>query len=198
MTDLPLEFILQIIKIKKKGSVMVHILADILSLAQYQECFKAGSQQHRLDHCLHCGKANPHLHGHYPRQSYRSPFTQLNPILIQRYYCSVCKKTCSVLPECISPHRWYLWEIQQIALIMILSGHSINAIAKQIMPARRTIARWVARFQNQFRIHKNALCNHIADLGRATGFNDFWTLCLNTMSLAKAMRLCHVAGECVP
>ncbi len=81
---------------------------------------------------------------------------------------------------------------------MTLYGNSIYAIAKQIMPARRTIARWVARFQNQFHIHKDILCNHIPDLGRATGFNDFWTLCLNTRSLAKAMRLCHVAGGFVP
>ena len=178
---------------------MTHILADILSLTQYQEWLNKESKQHRLTHCPHCGKARLHLHGHYPRKSDRSAAGQsLNPILIQRYYCPACKKTCSVLPECIPPHRWYLWETQQIALVLILSGQSICAIAKKIMPAQRTIARWMARFRDQFHIHKDALCNHIAALGRTIGFTDFWLTCLKTMSLSKAMRICHVAGGFIP
>jgi len=174
---------------------MAHILADIVSLMQYKNLEK---QEYRLNYCLCCGKAKPYFHGHYPRKTDRSASGQLNPILIQRYYCPACKKTCSMLPECISPHRWYLWEIQQTALMMILSGHSIRAIAKKIMPSRRTIARWMARFLDQFRMHKDALCNHIADLGRTIEFTDFWTICLETMSLSKAMHICHVAGGIVP
>jgi transposase-like protein len=181
-----------------KGSVMLHILADIMSLMQYKQSQELN--QHRLERCLCCGKQYPWLHGCYPRKADRSSNQEesLNPILIQRYYCPGCHKTCSVLPECIPPHRWYLWEIQQIALMLILKGASFNSTAKEIIPSRHTISRWIARIKEQFHLHKDTLCNHIIDLGRTIGFADFWQACLGHFSLAQAMRLCHVAGLPVP
>ena len=178
---------------------MVHIVAGILSLMQHLSV-KEDQASYRLDHCLCCGKAKPHLHGCYPRKSDRSGNnnSSLNPVYIQRYYCPACQRTCSVLPECISPHRWYLWEIQQIALSLLLTGKSLRAVAQEIMPSRHTISRWLNRLKEQLHIHKDALCNLIIDLGRTTGLIDFWQACLSHLSLAQAMRLCHVAGVTVP
>lgn len=177
----------------------MHILAGIMSLMQYMEQYH-DDKTAGLGCCPRCNRANPWRHGCYPRKSDRlnPPGESLNPVLIQRYYCPGCKKTCSVLPECIPPHRWYLWEIQQIALSLLLVGKSLRAIAQQIMPSRHTIARWMNRFKEQLVIHKDTLCNYIIDLGRTTDFTGFWQASLSHFSLAQAMRLCHVAGISIP
>lgn len=179
---------------------MQHILADILSLIQHVKLSTDEPVGYRLEHCLCCGSQHPQRYGYYPRKADRTSHKEhsLNPILIQRFFCLVCERTCSVLPECIPPRRWYLWEIQQIALVLLLAGKSLRAAAQEITPSRRTISRWFNRFKEQYRLHKDVLCNIIADLGRAAGFEDFWKGCLKEMLLAKAMRLCHVAGVPVP
>lgn len=178
---------------------MVHIVAGILSLMQHLIA-KEEQAPYRLENCLCCGKANPHLHGDYPRKAYRSGDndSSLNPVYIQRYYCPACQRTCSVLPECMPPHRWYLWEIQQIALSLLLTGKSLRAVAEEVTPSRRTLGRWMNRFKEQSLIYKDALCHHITDLGRTSGLKDFWQSCLDHFSLAQAMRLCHAAGVPVP
>lgn len=176
----------------------MHILAGIMSLLQYKQSQELN--QNRLERCLCCGLAYPWLHGCYPRKSDRSSNQDesLNPILIQRYYCPGCRQTCSVLPECLPPRRWYLWEIQQIAMMLTLNGTSFNTTAKQIAPSRHTISRWMARLREKFCFHKDVLCGHFINLGRNCGIDDFWKACLNKISLAQAMRLCHVAGVPVP
>lgn len=177
---------------------MPWILSDIESLAQYMATISKGAQPPPC--CVHCGKAGPWRHGGYCRKADRSSpqESSLNPVYIQRYYCPACRRTFSVLPECIPPRRWYLWKIQQMALSLVLAGKSPRAIAKEIMPSRHTISRWMNRFKAQFLLHRDVLCNHIADLGRAIGFTDFWQACLSHFSLGKAMRLCHVSGVAVP
>jgi len=177
---------------------MPWILSDIVSLAQYLAIFSKGELN--KGRCLHCGKLGLWRHGCYLRKADRSSQSNqsLNPVYIQRYYCPDCGRTCSVLPECIPPHRWYLWEIQQMALSLLLAGKSLRAIGQKITPSRRTIGRWVNRFKEQLFVHKDTLCNHIIDLGRTTDFADFWQACLGHFSLAKAMRLCHVAEVPVP
>jgi transposase-like protein len=177
----------------------MYIIAEILSLAQYIIALNSPDFP-RLERCSCCGRAHPHLHGKYPRKADRSskPDESLNPIFIQRYYCPDCRRTSSALPECIPPRRWYLWEMQQTALAALLAGRSLYAIAKEIPPSRRTIGRWKNCFKKQWRLHKDTLCHHIIDLGLTVGFNAFWQTCLSNISLAKAMRLCHVAGVPIP
>src|SRR3990172_4496957 len=171
------------------------ILADVLTLIQYVLLVEHGISLDRGARCPHCGKSGLWLHGNYGRKADRSDQGDgsLNPILIQRFFCRSCKRTCSALPECIPPRRWYLWEVQQMALSLYLSGKSAYAIAKEIVPSRHTISRWIARFKEQLRLHKDALCHHVIELGRSQDFAEFWQACFNSFSLGKAMRLCHVA-----
>lgn len=173
---------------------MTWILPDILSLSQYVVTMQ---MKGFLDtkRCQHCGNIILWHHGRYFRKADRSTDAQsLNPLPIQRYFCPNCKKTCSALPECLPSRRWYLWQIQQTALALLLAGKSVRAIAQEITPSRRTIGRWATRLKEQFHIHKDVLCGHFIDLGRNVGFGDFWQGCLSKISLAQAMRLCHVAG----
>ncbi len=58
--------------------------------------------------------------------------SSLNPLKIQRYYCPSCRKTMSVLPECIPRNRWYLWSVQQVILLLFVQGVSI--MSKSIHP----------------------------------------------------------------
>lgn len=177
---------------------MMWILSDIVSLTQYITTFNAKDYS-KKETCPCCGKYGLWRYGYYHRKADRSANANesLNPVYIQRYYCQSCHKTSSALPECLPPHRWYLWEIQQTALALILAGKSILAVADAILPSRRTIGRWMNRFKALYRLHKDVLCNALADLGRYSGFEPFWQACLSHFSLAKSMRLCHVAGVSV-
>ncbi len=178
--------------------MMPWILSDIVSLAQYVATFSM--KEFDKKRCLHCGKLGLWRHGHYPRKADRSSVSDesLNPILIQRYYCPSCCQTSSVLPECIPPKRWYLWDAQQEALLLLLVGKSLNATAKEITPSRHTIKRWLTRLKERFLLHKDVLCNYFIELGRTVNYIDFWQAFFKTHLLSAAMRLCHVAGVLIP
>jgi transposase-like protein len=178
---------------------MIIILPKITTLLQYI------NQQPNLFNdnsikCVNCGCLTIWKHGCYDRKSDRYNYGEqvLNPIKIQRFFCLSCKKTFSILPECIPPKRWYLWEIQQNLLALFLIGKSIYDIAKNFIPSRHTISRWVARFKNQFDLHKSILCQHLIYLGRTMNFADFWLNCFKNISLAQAMRICNNSGVSIP
>lgn len=177
---------------------MFHIIPNILTLVQA----KYHLLEEKVDKCEHCNKLNPWKHGMRTRKSDReSPSAEsLNPINIQRYYCTGCKKTFSSIPECISPRRWYSWIAQQVVLRLIILGKSHYAIAKQCKPSYKTIKRWFARADDQRKCHKDALgtFEKYTSLNRTSGFNDFWGKCLSIMTLGAAMRLCHETGIIIP
>lgn len=175
------------------------IISRVESLTQYLLMMAEGSIFYETD-CPHCGKSGIWLHGCYPRKADRSckPGESLNPILIQRFFCPNCRRTSSVLPECIPPKRWYLWDIQQAALLLLLAGKSLNAVAQKMMPSRHTVKRWLTLLKEQLHLYKDVLCNHFIELGCTLDFFDFWPVCFKRISLAGAMRLCHVSGVPVP
>lgn len=179
---------------------MLHILPRILSLCQYRYEIDQKPEQNRPAKCEYCGKKHPRRHAQYQRKTERDSSSAglRSPLFIQRYYCAACGRTTSALPECIPPRRWYLWEIQQCALVLSLLGKSAYAIAKEIIPSHHTISRWVARFHEQFILHKDTLCVHFSELGRTSDLAEFWQACFDKITLGAAMRLCHVAEVFIP
>lgn len=170
------------------------IVAGILSLTQHLTMVKENANYHGANSCHHCGKSGAWKHGYYDRKSDRSKTGELNPILIPRFFCSHCKKTYSILPECIPPRRWYLWCIQQLVLFKMISGESIRAVDRSEQPSLSTCKRWLKRFKKYFLEQRDALCARIGSLARFVDFESFWKNCLSQMSLDRAMLFCNQAG----
>ena len=78
------------------------IITNLMTLLQYQQHLDSAQIQ-APSSCPYCGYANLWHHGHYERKSDREHTGDnlLNPVLICRFYCCQCHRTCSVLPECI-------------------------------------------------------------------------------------------------
>lgn len=177
---------------------MVCIVAGILLLAQHIKTLQKTPEYYSIDRCPHCGKSGVWHHGHYSRKADRSSSGELNPIFIPRFYCPACKHTCSILPECIPPRRWYLWCVQQAVLLNVIFGKSLHAVSRLIQPSRSTCRRWWHGLKDKFLQHRDALCAHLNELGRAIDFGDFWQLCFDHLSLDRAMLICHRAGVAIP
>lgn len=179
---------------------MACILAGILSLTQHLATIKNNPKKYHLNQCPHCGKSGLWGHGYRYRKSDRENDDRqtLNPIPILRLYCPACKRTCSVLPECIPPLRWYQWLIQQIAMQLALSGMSHNRISQQVKPSRWTISRWMKRLADEFKTHALHLKTKWTWLGYYTSLNDFWSSLLNKISLSNAMLFLNNQNIFVP
>jgi len=176
------------------------IIAGIDSLYQYIQQVKADPASFRPQQCPHCEKRLPWCHGHYPRKADREnpPQSSLNPIWIYRFYCAGCRRTCSVLPECIPPNRWYLWVVQQAVLLLYLSGMSIRQISQDCLPSRWTISRWIRRLIEQFQRHAFHLKSRYSWLGHASNVKQFWRACLTKLSLSTAMMTLNECGAVIP
>lgn len=143
---------------------------------------------------------NLRRHGYYSRKADRENAAEknLNPILIPRFFCPSCRRTCSCLPECIPPRRWYLWGIQQSCFLLCLAGKSLRVIDKNSLPSRYTISRWLKKLKKDFHEHTLILKNHFSDLGVYSCFERFWKNCLAKISLAKYMLLLNNSGVYIP
>lgn len=177
------------------------ILPEILSLKQYacKQCEQSADL--RPQSCWFCGMAGLHRHATYERHSDRENKGKdsLNPILIQRYMCPSCRKTCSALPECIPPRRWYPWSIQQAVLLACLLGKSLNEISRQHLPSRSTCKRWWEWLHERSNDFTHLLRSLFPDaLGRCPDFESFWSTCLKKMNLSKAMWYCHQSEVIIP
>ncbi|PQV42539.1 hypothetical protein B0G83_1503 [Paraburkholderia sp. BL21I4N1] len=81
-------------------------------------------QVYRPVACGHCGCSGVWCHGRYHRKADRSAAGDLNPVPVLRFRCRACSRTCSRLPLCIAPHRWYNWALQQQVLLLLFAGCS--------------------------------------------------------------------------
>jgi hypothetical protein len=82
---------------------MACILAGIISLLQHKNSIQEKPEIYNIENCPFCSKAALWRHGYRFRKPDREndEKSTLNPIPILRMYCSSCRRTCSVLPECI-------------------------------------------------------------------------------------------------
>jgi len=168
---------------------MPRMLPGIDTLTQHQRRVQNDPDAYRPERCPHCGKAGLHHHGHYERNPPRGEGLafSLGQLLILRFCCPCCRRTCSRLPACLSPWRQYWWQTQQAVLAWLLTGASYRAAAAQACPSRRTIGRWWRRLEARFEVHAMHLRSRFPSLGRAPGCRGFWSLCLTQMSLSVAM-----------
>lgn len=176
------------------------ILSGITRLKQHLSTLLNTPKQYIPPQCLNCGCSGLRYHGFYLRKPDRRKgiLCSLNPVKIPRFYCLHCKTTCSVLPECISPRRWYLWSIQEEVLKLSLQGMSCQSIAQRCSPSRWTISRWLRRLRERFIEHTSHLRSVFSELGRTTDFESFWPACLKLVDLSAAMVILNNARVIVP
>ncbi len=181
---------------------MASIVSGILSLTQHLMSLKTNPETYDLECCPHpdCGKSGLWRHGFRYRKSDRENDQQstLNPSPILRRYCPSCGRTCSLLPECIPPLRWYLWIIQQAAIKLYCEGLSFNKISQQMTPSRWTISRWLGRLKDQFELHALHLKSKWSWLGYKTSLKEFWLALLDKIPFSHAMLLLNNQGVAVP
>ena len=179
---------------------MSRIVPSIDTLDQHLFLLEHQPEIYRPSCCPFCGMDKLWSHGHYLRKSDRegSEGVYLDPVPIFRYLCSDCKHTCSRLPSCIPPRRWYLWLVQQAALVLLLSGSSIRKVTRQSGPDRRTIGRWWHWLNEQFTNHSFHLRNRFPELGRHASRTAFWSACFRQMPLADAMAWLDRDGVIIP
>jgi len=166
---------------------MNRIVAGIASLAEHLIAVATDPEMYRPAACPHCGRAGVWRHGCYHRKADRSAEGALNPVQVLRFLCRACVQTCSRLPACIAPRRWYDWAVQQAVLLLVLSGMSLNGCARCSGRDRRTVRRWrdwMLERGEQFAFY---LRSRMPELGRVADFNSFWRNVIEELSLQQAM-----------
>jgi transposase-like protein len=179
---------------------MSRMLPGIETLEQYQAQLENDPDAYRPERCPRCGKAGLHHHGHYERNVPRGEglALALSLLIILRFLCPGCGRTCSRLPACLSPRRQYWWRSQQAVLEGLSAGESMRAVARGMTPNRRTIGRWRHWIESEFDLHSLHLRSRFPGLGRAAGWQAFWSLCFQTLSLSAAMGWLDRMGVSVP
>lgn len=105
----------------RRMKLVRNIVSGITTLTQYLDVLANHSHTLHPDYCPRCGFNSLSFHGSYGRKPDRqgNSKTTMNEIPIMRYACLGCGKTCSTLPECLAPQRWYLWSLQQAVLVYL-------------------------------------------------------------------------------
>lgn len=179
---------------------MCRILPAIDSLDQHLYHLQHYPEAYRPQQCPHCGLGGVWRHGHYRRKADREGKDGVyrDPVPIPRFYCRHCQATCSRLPVCIAPRRWYAWSAQQVVLAVLLSGSSVRKAARMSRPDRHTIRRWWRWLADRFSRHSFHLRSHFPELGRYATQSSFWLAWFRRRSLAAAMAVLDRDGVTIP
>jgi len=176
------------------------ILPGVLSLSQHVDTLRKEPESYRPKRCPRCGHAILWCHGCYTRKA--DSTGALNPVPIPRFFCPSpdCRSTCSMLPECIPPRSWYLWQVRQVVFLLLLKGNSLNATVASngSLAGRQTIQRWWQRFLDCSPLYCFQLRANLPWLGRHADFADFWRRCFDSTPLSTVMRLLNEEGVPVP
>ena len=166
---------------------MRRIVAGITTLEEHLETIEKKREVYRPPSCPHCGIKVLCQHGYYYRKAdRRGQRASLNPVPICRYRCAGCRRTCSRLPECITPRRWYAWSVQQHCL-----SSRVGAVAAGCPsaphPAVRSIDRWWRWLRERGVLLAFHLRARFPELGRAGEFCAFWRQVFMSLGLPRAM-----------
>ena len=177
---------------------MYRIVLEYLTLEQHLRAVVSSPQSYRPDRCPHCGSGNLWCHGCYDRKADHSSHAALNPVPVPRFRCPGCSRTCSRLPLCICPRRWYGWALQQLVFSLRLSGVSLRRTAAVTGLARHTVRRWWRWLEAGSGDFAFYLRSRFHDLGRTTDTPSFWRACFARMPLCGAMAWLDGDGVTVP
>jgi len=168
---------------------MHRIVASITTLEAHVAALESGCDAYRPLNCPHCNGCKLWGHGCYYRKADRGPGADgsLNPVAIARFLCAACLHTCSRLPLCIAPRRWYNWAVQQLVLMVTLMGCSVRRCSACTGLGRHTVRRWrdwLCQCSEVFVFH---LRSRFAELGRAPDTPVLWYRVMHDMTLGVAM-----------
>ncbi|MGH8433780.1 MAG: hypothetical protein ACRERX_04715 [Pseudomonas sp.] len=168
---------------------MHRILASVITLEQHVETVAHNAEAYRPLACPHCQAGGLWRHGHYEREADRRPgnLTSLNPVRVLRFLCRLCERTCSRLPACIPPRRWHAWTVQQVVLLLLLGGFSLQHCAGCAGCDRRTVGRWRDWLHERGESFAFFLRSRFPELGRISDHASFWRNVIGNLSLQQAM-----------
>lgn len=168
---------------------MHRIVGSISSLAQHLIAVATDAEIYRPAACPHCRCAGMWRHGCYHRKADRGTGAgdSLNPIPVLRFLCRACARTCSRLPACIAPRRWYDWLVQQVVLMLLLGGGSLRHCARCTGRDRRTVRRWRNWLRGRGDGFAFFLRSRSPELGRLADHESFWRNVIDCLSLQQAM-----------
>jgi len=168
---------------------MNRIVGSIVSLVQHLATVFTDPEVYRPRACPHCGRSRVWHHGVYYRKAdrVRSGEESLNPVPIRRFLCPGCTHTCSRLPACIPPRRWYDWCVQQAVLLVLLCGASLGECERCTGRPRDTVRRWRDWLRERGEEFALFLRSRFPELGRLSDFESFWRHVLQDMTLQQAM-----------
>lgn len=174
---------------------MNRILASVTTLAQHIAAVATNREIYRPLRCPHadCGVAGLWHHGCYFRKADRStadPAKSLNPVPILRFLCPICKRTCSRLPACIAPRRWFDWVMQALVLLMLLADHTVRQSSHCSGRARSTVRRWRDWLSAKGDTFSLWLRSRFPELGRHPDHDSLWRHIMQNMTLMQAMACC--------
>lgn len=155
------------------------ILSDILTFRQHSETLFNTPERYKPSHCPYCHCIKLYNHGVYYRKPDRVNIGKYscNDQAVARYKCTdeCCARTCSTLPECFAPRRWYPWVNQQWCLWFLLKGYSINQVDDLFPMARSTIVRWKNWLFGRFNVFHRLLKNKFPEFGHIENKVDSWS-----------------------
>lgn len=168
---------------------MHRIVGSVTSLVQHLTAVATDAEIYRPQACPHCGCAGVWRHGCYHRKADRAVGADesLNPVPVLRFLCRACERTCSRLPACIAPRRWYDWVVQQVVLLLLLSGSSLHGCSRCSGRDRRTVRRWRDWLHDRSESFAFFLRGRFPELGRLADHESFWRNVIESVSLQQAM-----------
>ena len=180
---------------------MYRIVPGITTLAQHIKMLFSRPEVYHPPQCPTCGLAGLWKHGFYTRNADRNVILKeecLPPILIPRYLCSGCGHTCSRLPSCIAPRRWYSWLFQQQVLLFLLASYSLHGCKVEYGVCRSTVRRWWNWLESRTSTFEFFLRSRFPEWGRFSDFKSFWVGALGNMPLSEVMACLDNDGVTVP
>lgn len=168
---------------------MHRIVATVTALEQHRRLLAHDPELYRPPACPHCGLGKLWRHGCYQRKVERSGGSSAprNPVPVPRFRCPGCQRTCSRLPACIAPRRWYDWVVQQVVLRALASGASLHAAARSCAIDRHTARRWRNWLAARGETFACFLRSRCPDWGRVGDSAAFWRSSLAERSLQELM-----------